>query len=149
MEIDAPAATVWAVLTDFGSYDQWNPFVPHASCRLEPGAPIDMQVRLRGDSLRRQREFVNRVDPGRSFSYSMKPAPLGLLRSVREQTVTPSGPGTCHYASHFQIDGLLTPVVSALLGKDMRRGFDDMAAALKQRSEALSGGAKHQPAPRR
>ncbi|HNP56541.1 MAG TPA: SRPBCC domain-containing protein [Gordonia sp. (in: high G+C Gram-positive bacteria)] len=149
VEIAAPAATVWAVLTDFDAYGQWNPFVPHASCTLEPGTPIDMQVRLRGDNLRRQREFVNSVTPGRSFSYSMKPAPLGLLRSVREQTVLPSGPGTSHYASHFQIDGALTPVVSTLLGKDMRRGFDDMAAALKQRAEEISGGTKHQPAPRR
>ena len=32
---------------------------------------------------------------------------------------------------------------------DMRRGFDDMAAALKQRAEEISGGTKHQPAPRR
>ncbi|GAB11641.1 hypothetical protein GOARA_082_00280 [Gordonia araii NBRC 100433] len=145
VEIAAPAATVWAVLTDFDNYGQWNPFVPRASSRLEPGAPIDMDVALRGGKLRRQREFINRVDPGRAFSYSMKPAPLGLLRSVREQSVTPSGPGTCHYASHFQIDGPLSPVVSALLGKDLRRGFDEMAASLKSHAEHLAGGAKHTP----
>lgn len=149
VEIGAPAATVWAVLTDFDAYGQWNPFVPRASCRLEPGGPIDMDVRLRGDTLRHQREFINRVDPGRSFSYSMRPAPLRLLRSVREQTVAPSGPGTCHYASHFQIDGLLVPVVEALLGGGMRRGFDDMTAGLKRRAEELGGGAKHPAAPRR
>ena len=149
VEIAAPAATVWAVLTDFDAYGQWNPFVPRASCRLEPGEPIDMAVRLRGTKLRRQREFINSVNPGRSFSYSMKPAPLGLLRSVREQTVTPSGPGTCHYASHFQIDGPLAPVVSSLLGADMRRGFDDMAESLKTRDEMLAGGAKHPTAPHR
>ena len=79
----------------------------------------------------------------------MRPAPLRLLRSVREQTVAPSGPGTCHYASHFQIDGLLVPVVEALLGGGMRRGFDDMTAGLKRRAEELGGGAKHPAAPRR
>ncbi len=145
VEIAAPAATVWAVLTDFDRYDQWNPFVRRASCRLEPGGPIDMTVRLRGERMRQQREFVNRVDPGHFFSYSMKPAPLGLLSSVREQTVTPSGPGRCHYSSHFQIDGLLAPVVEVLLGKGLRAGFDGMSAGLVARAEQLDGGARHTP----
>ncbi|MFT4200969.1 SRPBCC family protein [Gordonia sp. (in: high G+C Gram-positive bacteria)] len=150
LEIAAPAATVWAVLTDFDSYGEWNPFVPRASSTLQPGAPIDMSVRLGGgDKLRRQREYVNAVDPGRFFSYSMKPAPMGLLHSVREQTVAPSGSGTCHYTSHFEIAGPLSPVVSGLMGKGLRRGFDDMAAALKARAEQIAGGAKHTPAPRR
>ncbi|GED96756.1 SRPBCC domain-containing protein [Gordonia crocea] len=150
MEIAAPAATVWAVLTDFGAYGEWNPFVPRASCVLEPGGAFDMDVRLIGSGLRHQREFINHVDPGRSFSYSMKPAPLGLLSSERVQTVAPSGPRTSHYSSHFQIDGLLAPVVAALLGGGMRRGFDEMAAGLKDRAEGVSGGARHNDrAPRR
>ncbi|MFT3899010.1 MAG: SRPBCC domain-containing protein [Gordonia sp. (in: high G+C Gram-positive bacteria)] len=150
LEITAPAATVWAVLTDFDSYGEWNPFVPRASSTMRPGAPIDMSVRLTGgDKLRQQREYINTVEPGRYFSYSMKPAPLGLLRSIREQTVAPSGAGTCHYTSHFEMSGPLAPVVGGLMGSGLRRGFDGMAAALKARAETLAGGAKHTPAPRR
>jgi len=35
IEIDAPAETVWAVLTDFDRYDEWNPYT-----RIE-GDPIE------------------------------------------------------------------------------------------------------------
>lgn len=146
VKIAAPAATVWAVLTDFDSYGQWNPFVPRAACVLEPGRPIVMDVRLRGEKLRRQREFISAVEPGRSFRYSMKPVPLGLLSSMREQIVTPSGAGICHYTSHFQIDGILAPLVEMLLGSSLRRGFDDMADGLKERAELMAGGARHTPA---
>ena len=46
LEIEAPAATVWQVLTDFAAYGQWNPFVPECRCELKPGGAIEMQVQL-------------------------------------------------------------------------------------------------------
>ena len=87
------------MLTDFPTLTASGTVRPHASCAPEPGTPIDMQVRLRGDNPTAA-QFVNSVTPGRSFGYSMKPAPLGLLRSVREQTVLPGpGPATTHRIS--------------------------------------------------
>jgi uncharacterized protein YndB with AHSA1/START domain len=31
IEIQAPAERVWAVLTDFGAYHEWNPFIYQAA----------------------------------------------------------------------------------------------------------------------
>lgn len=135
--IDAPAATVWGVLTDFDSYGAWNPFAREVRCDLRPGGAIDMSVVLVGGRPMRQREFVNSVDPGRGFSYSMRPAPAGLLRSRRDQEVVDLGDGRSRYTSRFRIEGPLSPVVAGLLGRALRRGFDGNVAGLKRRAEAL------------
>ncbi len=136
LDIDAPAAVVWAVLTDFANYGQWNPFVPEACCDLRPGGAIEMQVKL-GAKPQFQREWIVSVEPGRSFRYSMKPVPLGALRSLRVQTVEVIDDNHCRYTSHFEIAGWLQALVAAALGGAMRRGFEGMALGLKARAEQL------------
>lgn len=137
LDIDAPADVVWHVLTDFARYGEWNPFVPEATCDLRPGGAIEMQVNLRDGKTQFQREWVNSVTPGKTFSYSMKPVPLGALRSERVQTVEPLGDGRTRYTSHFEIAGWLQPLVTGLFGDGMRKGFEGMALRLKQRAETL------------
>ncbi|GAA5062587.1 SRPBCC domain-containing protein [Nocardia callitridis] len=136
VEIAAPAELVWEVITDFARYGEWNSFVPECSSSLRPGDPIDMRVRLAG-GVRRQREFVRAHEPGTRFSYSMKPVPLGTLHSLREHTVTSIDAGHARYTSHFEIAGWLNPVVSALLGSSLRRGFGAMTEDIKRRAETL------------
>ena len=95
IDIDAPAEIVWQVLTDFGAYGQWNPFQVECSTTLTPGDPIDMLVQVGDGEPTPQHEVIVAVDPGRSFSYRMKPAPLGLLltphseRLVHERALNP------------------------------------------------------------
>jgi uncharacterized protein YndB with AHSA1/START domain len=138
LRIEAPAAVVWRVLTDFDAYGEWNPLSVGARCDLRPGGAIEMRVALLPGRLIKQVEYVNWVTDGAGFSYSMKPAPAGLLRSVREQYVEDLGDGSSRYRSHFQLDGPLSPVVGALLGHNLRRGFDGVATALKGRAEELA-----------
>ncbi|WP_227982376.1 SRPBCC domain-containing protein [Nocardia spumae] len=137
VEIDAPAEVVWKVLTDLGSYGEWNPFVTECHSTLEPGDPIDMLVRLGSPKPRNQREFIRTNTPGVEFSYSMKPVPLGALHSRRSHTVTPLDGGRCRYRSHFELGGWLSPVVTTAMGKALHAGFGGMTAALKTRAEQL------------
>jgi uncharacterized protein YndB with AHSA1/START domain len=137
-DINAPASLVWQALTDFDSYGEWNPFVPSATCDLRPGGRFAMQVALIPGRVMSQTEFVVAVDEGRGFSYSMKPAPGGLVRSIRDQRIEDLGDGRSRYTSHFRIDGALSPVVGATLGRFLRRGFDDHADGLVARAEQLA-----------
>ncbi|WP_297624669.1 SRPBCC domain-containing protein [Nocardia sp.] len=136
VEIDAPAELVWQVLTDVDKYGEWNPFVPSCQTTLEPGTPIDMQVRLIGPNPRKQREFIFSHTPGKEFSYRMKPVP-GLLRSQRQHILTALDDGRTQYESHFFIAGPLSPLVGGLFGSAMRKGFGGMTDGLKQRAESL------------
>ena len=138
VDIDATPETVWRVLTDFDDYDQWNPLAVRCRSSLVPGEPIDMMVRLGPGPLRKQREWVRTHSPGREFSYTMKPLPFGLLRSLRTQSVT-EHEGRTRYTAHFEIRGLLEPLVRLLFGRRLRAGFDGVAEGLKRRAEGLAG----------
>lgn len=44
IDIDAPPAAVWAVLTDTRSYSEWNRFMPHLAGELREGAKLEVRI---------------------------------------------------------------------------------------------------------
>jgi hypothetical protein len=83
-------------------------------------------------------EVINTVHPGEGFSYSMKPAPMGLLRSRRAHRIEPLADGRCRYVSEFALTGPMALVLKPLLGKRLEAGFAAMTQGLKRRAEALA-----------
>lgn len=131
--IEAPADAVWQVLTDFGQYRHWNPFVLECRTSLKPGEPIRMDVALVGTQ--KVEEVIESCTPGSGFAYHMKPYPLGALSSRRTHEITALGPHRARYRSYFHLEGWLMPVVRGLMGRRLERGFAGMTAGLKQRAE--------------
>lgn len=134
-DIDAAPDEVWRVLTDFGRYESWNPFVVRCASSLVAGTAIDMWVRLGSGRPRRQREWIHAHTPGREFSYSIKPIPLHALRSYRSHSLTALEDGRTRYVSHFELTGWLAPITTIMYGAAMRRGFAAMSAGLRERAE--------------
>lgn len=135
VEINAPAEVVWEVITDFASYSEWNPFIVECKSTLKPGDPIDLKVKLFSFA-QPQREWVKEFVPGRRFAYTMKAVPLGTLSSQRSHDLMPAGDKT-RYQSYFHLDGWLMPVVRAIMGSRIARGFEGMTNGIKTRSEHL------------
>ena len=136
LDIAAPAAVVWEVITDLPRYGDWNPFVSSCESTLRPGDPIDMTVHLMKRP-QQQREWMSEYHEGRGFAYRMKPVPGGALSSARWHDITPVDDGHCRYLSHFELRGWLMPVVRGLLGARLRAGFAGMNAGVKERAESL------------
>ena len=138
LDIAASSETVWDVLTDLSSYGEWNPFVIEAASTLVVGEPIDMRVRVLSFMAQRQRETIDSHDPGRRYCYGLAKDRLGALYSHRCHEVAPTGPASCRYDSSFELAGWLSPLVSGLLGRSLRRGFGEMSAAVQIRAEGLA-----------
>lgn len=139
IKINAPASTVWEVITDTAVYGEWNPFVEECHCELRPGGAINMKVRL-GSGLQKANEVIDQVHEGRGFSYRMKPPPLGALRSYRSHDIEPQDGNSCVYRSHFELDGWLSPIVALIMRSKLQDGFDGMSNAIKDRAEELVEG---------
>jgi hypothetical protein len=140
LDVAAPAATVWRVVTDLVRYPEWNPFVVACRSTLEPGSPIAMRVRVLPFVAQPQRETIFEHVPGRLLSYGLAPLPLGVLASTRSHAVEALAPERARYVSRFELRGWLAPLVETLLGRRLAAGFAAMSHALVARAEAVHAG---------
>ena len=135
VEIEAPAGRVWAILVDTPGYARWNPFTTRVDTNFEIGAPVDLYVTL-GPLNLKQPERIKAVEPPHLLAWGMTMGPPWLLSARRDQRLEALGEARCRYITTDTFNGLLTPLVVLLFGGPIRRGFNAMALALKQRAEA-------------
>jgi len=138
VEVNAPHDIVWGVITDFRRYGEWNPFVVECDSTLKVGDPIVMRVHVFEAFAQPQREIIFRHDPGRLFCYGVSGMPLGAMRSNRCHEVRSLNSASSEYRSHFELSGWLSPIVSGLVGRQLRRGFHAMTESIRTRSEQLA-----------
>ena len=136
VEIDAPADRIFEILTDLAAYPEWNPFTPRVESTLLPGDPVHLHVRLLGRRLSHRVEIVSANERPSKLCWGMQMSPGFLLRAERCQTLTPIGEHRTRYVNEDRIRGWLAPVVMAIFGPAMQRGFEEVALALKKRAEA-------------
>ena len=134
VEIEAPAERVWDILVDFDRYGEWNPFTTRVEASLEIGSPVMLHVKL-GWLKRKQPERIETVEPPHLLAWGVTMGARFLLVARREQHLEVLGETRCRYFTTDETRGLLTPLVALLFGRLIRRGFNDMAAALKSRAE--------------
>lgn len=139
VEIDAPAEAAWAVLVDFDGYPTWNTFCPKVITTFEVGGTAVLHVQL-GRKRVVQRLVVHAVKPGEMFAWGSTIGPAFVFEAAREQAIERLGDRRCRYRTHERFEGLLAPLVGALYGRDVQRGFEDMAEAFKRRVESLAAG---------
>ena len=142
VEISASAEAVWSVLIDLDSYGEWNPFTPKIEGQLTVGSPVDLHVRLRersatDEKLYSRREWVTAVEKPRKLAWETKVIFPFLLHAEKEQLITPIDQQSCSYYTIDKFSGLLYPIIALLYKKRIEKGFDETAAALKDRCERL------------
>jgi len=135
IEIAAPAGRAWDALVDLDAYPKWNPFTVAVCGALRVGAPVDLSVSFDGGRPFRQREWVNRVEPGRVLCWGTRLGPGWVLTANRWQWVEPLGADRCRYRTTDRFSGWLVPLVFVLYGPAMDRAFTAMARALAREVE--------------
>ena len=88
----------------------------------------------------KQPEWIESVQRPHLLAWGTKVGNRFLLSARREQRLEALGETRCRYLTTDAFNGLLTPLVVLLFGRLIRRGFNDMARALKARAEAVPRG---------
>ena len=134
--INAPAEVVWGVIVDFDNYGLWNTFCPGMKGEAVVGSPVEMQVDL-GNGLQTQVEYVTKVEPIHTIVWSMENKPGDPIHADRAQYITPIDDCSCRYLSVDEFSGEFAGAMIGQMGKQVEKGFNDCAAGLKARAEAL------------
>ena len=136
IEIDAPPARVWSVLTDFSSYPEWNTFLRWVEGRIAEAERIRFCFELpRGFRFKVNATILN-VTPERALRWAGVFLTARLFRAEHYFELTPT-PGARTRFSHGEIfTGLLLPLAWIILGTSGRRVYEDMNLELKCRVES-------------
>ena len=128
--INASPETIWNILADPAGYPDWDPAMDHIEGKLELGETVKFFTKLS------EQAFPVKViacEPEKKMVLTGG-MPLGLFKSERTHTLTPSGDGQTTFQTKEIFSGLLLSIFGKNL-PDLTENFQGFAAALKKRAE--------------
>lgn len=139
-DVSASAEQVWAVLTDFGRYADWNPSVPSISGDLRPGSTVSLTLVLPGRGKLAVKAELLEVSPDTRLTWRGNLGTDRLFTGYREFAIVPAAPDTVRVTHVEDLRGLIAPVFGALMGGALQRHHDGFNTALRRRAEDLAAG---------
>ena len=139
--IPAPAAIVWATLTDTGRYGSWNPFIPELTGELRPNAKIRMRISPPGGRAMSFTPTVTAVDEGRRLEWLGHLGVPGLFDGRHSFTLVPVDADSTRLTQAERFTGCLVAFTPGLLRRTAA-GFEAMNEAMA--SEAVARSLAHQ-----
>jgi hypothetical protein len=123
------------VLTEFGRYAAWNPFLVQAEGEAREGQWLRARVQHgEGGRLRRMRALIVRLEPGRALCWRTRLLVPSLLDRRHCVHLEASGEGT-RLVQTEELSGPLAALVPGRLLERARLAFESMNEALKERVE--------------
>ena len=135
VEIDAPPAAVWRVLTDFPTYGEWNPFIPTIAGNVQVGERLTVRLEPPGGKGMTIEPTVLAAEPERELRWKGRLVIPGLFDGEHTFRIEPIDGQRSRFVHGERFTGILVGFVKGILGKT-EAGFEQMNAALKQRVEA-------------
>ena len=138
IDIDADPDSVWAVLMDFETYPEWNPFIQPIEGSQAVGATLRLRIQPpdgRGMTLT---PHVTVIEPGRAFGWL---GSLGIRHifdgAHRFQLEPIDGGRRTRFVQSERFRGVLLPFVRRSVLPPTLRGFEAMNLALADRVAAM------------
>ena len=134
IEINAPPARVWAILTDFARMPAWNPFIKSISGTLAQGAQLSVYIAPPGKSGMRFKPTILTVRPERELRWLGHLLIPGVFDGEHYFLLEPIGEGKTRLTQGEKFSGLLVGLFSGMLSAT-EAGFHAMNSALKREAE--------------
>jgi hypothetical protein len=138
IEIKSYPESVWKILTDFATYDQWNPFINRIIGLPTEGSKIDIYIETPSGKNRKYSPRITKVEEGRELRWFGKSSLPGFLNAEHIFTIEELQPERVRFTQREVFDGLLTRLFGKGIDIDVRQGFQHMNEALKKRAERSS-----------
>jgi hypothetical protein len=134
IDIHAPAAKVWAVLTDFPKMPLWNPFITEIAGTAAPGQRLAITIRPPGKSAITLHSTLLAVRPERELRWLGHFIFAGIFDGEHYFLLDPLGDDRTRLTHGESFSGLMVGFLGSTLDAT-ETGFNNMNAALKQQAE--------------
>jgi len=133
VDIEAPPAQVWAVLTDFSAYPIWNPFIYPVNGAPHPGSMLEMTIHHGTRSIPYQ-AIVAVARPNRELT--LRIPSVEIVEITFDFTIEPLRAGRARLTARERHTTVAAVLAGGLLG-DIQSGLDAMTRAARDRAELL------------
>jgi hypothetical protein len=135
VEIAAPLSHVYRVLTDFGSYQAWNPFLTAVSGKLEVGQKLSVEMSLPEGKTYLLEPLVTEVTENSELRWSGRFIFPALLQAEHFFLLSERGQGLTRVVQGHNLSGFMLRFAGNSLTL-AARGSVYMNTALKKRAES-------------
>ncbi|MBH1934398.1 SRPBCC domain-containing protein [Streptomyces sp. AV19] len=138
IDIGAPPARVWEVLTDLEHYRDWNPFIREASGEVAVGARLRLRMHPEHRRPMTFRPRVRAVVPQRELRRLGRLLAPGLFDGEHRFVLTDLEGGGTRLVQSERFTGLLVPLLKRRIA-DTAGDFEAFNRALRKRAEGRGG----------
>jgi hypothetical protein len=135
IEIDGSADQVWQVLTDFGAYPEWNPFITEAAGTARAGERLTVRLQPPGGRAVTIRPTILQADPGKRLRWLGRILMPGVFDGEHSFAIEPITDNRVRFVQQEQFRGLLVRLLARSLDRHTLPGFEQMNQALRARVE--------------
>lgn len=138
IQIDAPAAVVWKILTDFKTYPDWNPFIQSFDILPEPGRKFSVTIQPTDKSPMTFKPVCLALIPETEFRWLGHMFFQGLFDGEHIFELKVLGPDKTLLIQRENFSGILVPLLWSQIETSTRSGFENMNRQLKNRAESTA-----------
>ena len=135
IDIDATPERVWQVLSDFGSYSAWNPFITSAVGEARPGSRLMLRMQPVGARGVTLRPTVLEATPGHRLRWLGRFGIPWIFDAEHSLAITRREEGGVRLSQNERFTGVLVPLMARSLDRHTQPAFEAMNTALKHRAE--------------
>jgi hypothetical protein len=136
IEIEAPAERVWAILTDFARYEEWNPLIRRIDGRIEVDQRLTVDVMPPSGKSLRFFPRLTEVRAPRELRWLGHRSFPGILQGDHRFVVEALDAYRCRLVHEERFSGLLVPLFKGRIQREVLPSFEAMNRALKRAAES-------------
>jgi hypothetical protein len=125
---------VWAVISDFAAYPEWNPFIRGIDGELREGARLEVRIEPPQARATTFKPTVRSVEPNRELRWLGRLLIPGIFDGEHSLSIEPLESSRSRFVQSERFSGILVGLAKSTLQKT-DSGFEQMNAALKGRVE--------------
>lgn len=133
--INATPDKVWAILTDFKNYPNWNPFVTSLTGEVKVGNKIKVRLEPPEASVNKFSPTVTALETNKRFSWLGVFLFRGVFDGEHKFELIDNKNGTTTFVQSENFIGILVPLFKKTLDNNTRRGYEAMNNKLKELAE--------------